>query len=101
MNTYKQHRFPPDIISYAVWLYHRFNLSHGDIEDHLAERGITVSRESERGMRRFKSPKQAQRFLGVHAAVYNLINLGRHLVSADHYRNLGTSAFNNWKSAVA
>ena len=46
MNTYKRHRFPPDIISYAVWLYHRFNLSHRDIEDILAERGIIVSRES-------------------------------------------------------
>ena len=46
MNTYKRHRFPPDIISYAVWLYHRFNLSHRDIEDLLAERGITVSREA-------------------------------------------------------
>ena len=45
MNTYKRHRFPPDI-SYAVWLYYRFNLSHRDIEDLLAERGITVSRES-------------------------------------------------------
>ncbi len=45
MNTYKRHRFPPDIISYAVWLYYRFNLSHRDIEDLLAERGITVSRE--------------------------------------------------------
>jgi putative transposase len=31
--------------SYAVWLYYRFNLSHRDIEDLLAERGITVSRE--------------------------------------------------------
>ena len=46
MNTYKRHRFPPEIISYAVWLYHRFNLSHRDIEDLLAERGITVSYES-------------------------------------------------------
>ena len=46
MNTYKRHRFPPDIISYAVWLYHRFNLSHRDIEDLLAERGIIVSYES-------------------------------------------------------
>ena len=46
MNTYKRHRFPPDIISYAVWLYYKFNLSHRDIEDLLAERGITVSRES-------------------------------------------------------
>ena len=46
MNTYKRHRFPPDIISYAVWLYYRFNLSHRDIEDLLAERAITVSHES-------------------------------------------------------
>ena len=46
MNTYKRHRFPPDIISYAVWLYYRFNLSHRDDEDLLVERGITVSRES-------------------------------------------------------
>jgi putative transposase len=46
MNTYKRHRFPPEIISYAVWLYYRFNLSHRDIEDLLAERGIIVSREA-------------------------------------------------------
>ena len=46
MNTYKRHRFPPDIISYSVWLYYRFNLSHRDIEDLLAERGITVSSET-------------------------------------------------------
>ena len=46
MNTYKRHRFPPDIISYAVWLYFRFNLSHRDIEDLLAQRGIIVSNES-------------------------------------------------------
>ena len=46
MNTYKRHRFLPDIIFYAVWLYYRFNLSHRDIEDLLAERGFTVSRES-------------------------------------------------------
>jgi len=46
MNSYKRHRFPPDIISYAVWLYYRFNVSHRDIEDLLEERGTTVSRES-------------------------------------------------------
>jgi putative transposase len=46
MNTYKRHRFPPDIISYAVWLYCKFNVSYRDIEDLLAERGITVSREA-------------------------------------------------------
>jgi len=227
MNTYKRHRFPPEIISYAVWLYHRFNLSHRDVEDLLAERGITVSYETirlwcikfgvryarrlkrrhrgygdtfyidevfvkingqqqypwravdqdgevldvflqarrdgdaakrffkrlirssggeprkivtdklrsygvahrelmpdvihsttryannraeqshettrvrERGMRRFKSFNQAQRFLGVHAAVFNLFNLGRHLVKAEHYRNLRMSAFNEWEVVVA
>jgi putative transposase len=227
MNTYKRHRFPPDIISYAVWLYYRFNLSHRDVEDLLAERGITVSRESirlwcikfgalyarrlkrkhrgygdtfyidevfvkingkqhylwravdqdgevvdvylqakrdgvaakrffrrllrsyggaprkivtdklrsypvahrevipesihdtsqyannrveqsheatrvrERGMRRFKSMKQAQRFVTAHAAVSNLFNLGRQLVRAQHYRDLRVSAFDEWNRAVA
>ena len=46
MNTYKRHRFPPDTISCAVWLYYRFNLSERDIEDLLAGRVITVTRES-------------------------------------------------------
>ena len=227
MNTYKRHRFPPDIISYAVWVYYRFNLSHRDVEDLLAERGITVSYETirlwcikfgpkysrrlkrkhqgfgdtfyidevfikirgkqhylwravdqdgevvdvflqarrdgnaakrffrrllrshggeprkivtdklrsygvahrelfpeaihdtsqyannraeqsheptrvrERGMRRFKSVGQAQRFLGAHAAVYNLFNLGRHLIRAEHYRNLRISAFSEWSRAAA
>lgn len=227
MKTYKRHRFPPDIISYAVWLYYRFNLSHRDIEDLLAERGITVSHEAirlwcikfgaiysrrlkrkhrgygdtfyidevfvkingkqhylwravdqdgevvdvylqkrrdgaaakrffrrllrniggeprkivtdklrsygvahrelvpdaihstqqyennraeqsheatrvrERGMRRFKSVRQAQRFVTAHAAVQNLFNLGRHHVRAEHYRNLRMSAFEEWGRAVA
>ena len=227
MNTYKRHRSPRDIISYAVWLYYRFNLSHRDIEDLLAERGITVSRESirlwcikfgalyarrlkrshrgygdpffvdevfvkvndkqhylwravdqdgevvdvflqarrdgaaakrffrrllrnhggeprkivtdklrsypvahrevmpesihvtdryannraeqsheatrvrERGMRRFKSMAQAQRFVTAHAAVQNLFNLSRHVVRAEHYRNLRVSAFAEWSRAVA
>ena len=226
MNTYKRHRFPPEIISYAVWLYYRFNLSHRDIEDLLAERGIIVSREAirlwcikfgalyarrlqqkhrgfgdtfyidevfikingkqhylwravdqdgevvdvylqakrdgaaakrffrrllrshggeprkivtdklrsydvahrelilstihstkqygnnraeqsheatrvrERGMRRFKSVRQAQRFLDAHAAVSNLFNLGRHLVRAEYYRDLRISAFGEWSRAV-
>jgi putative transposase len=226
-SLYKRHRFPVEIIQYAVWLYYRFNLSHRDIEDLLAERGITVSYESirlwcnkfgpkyvkrlkrrhqgfgdtfyidevfvkiqgqqqylwravdqdgevvdvylqarrdgkaakrffkrllknhhdepgekvtdklrsyvvvhrelvpdtihdttqyannraevshqptrvrERGMRRFKSTQQAQRFLSTHAAVYNLFNLGRHLISAEHYRILRQCAFASWNYATA
>jgi len=224
---YKRYRFPPEIIQYAVWLYFRFNLSHRDIEDLLAQREIFVTHEAirlwcnkfgsryarrlrcrhqgfgdtffidevfvkiqgkqhylwravdqdgevvdvflqtrrdgkaakrffrrlikshqgeprkivtdkvrsygvahreltpgaihdtshyannraelshqptrvrERGMRRFKSALQAQRFLGVHAAVYNLFNLGRHLVSARHYRESRQGAFASWEKAVA
>jgi putative transposase len=43
---YKRHRFSPEIIRYAVWLYDRFNLSHRDIEDLLAQRGILATHES-------------------------------------------------------
>ena len=226
-NIYKRYRFPSEIIQYAVWLYYRFNLSHRDIEDLLAQRGIFVTYESirlwcnkfgskyaarlrrkhqgygdtffidevfikidgkqyylwravdqdgevvdvflqkrrdakaarqfferllkkhkggprkivtdklrsygvahrelipevihdtsqyannraelshqptrvrERGMRKFKSIRQAQRFLNAHAAVYNLFNLGRHLVSAKTYRFFRLRAFASWKNAVA
>ena len=44
--SYRGYRFPPEIISHAVWLYHRFCLSFRDAEDLLAQRGITVSYES-------------------------------------------------------
>ncbi len=46
MSAYKRHRFPSEIISYAVWLRYCFNFSHRDIEDLLAELGMTVSREA-------------------------------------------------------
>jgi putative transposase len=209
MNTYKRHRFRPDIISYADWLYYRCNLSHRDIEDLLAERRIVVTRESIRlwctkfgaiysrrlkrnhrgygdtfyidevfvringkqhylwravdqdgevvdvylqakrdgaAAKRFfkrllrshggeprkivtdklrsypvahrklipetihitqqyennwKSVRQVQRFVTAHAAVSNLFNLGRHLIRAEHYRNLRVSMFNEWSRAVA
>jgi putative transposase len=155
MNTYKRHLCLHDIISYAVWLYYRFHLSHRDIEGLLAERGITVTRVSIRlwcikfialYARRLKrkhrgcgdtsyidevfvkiNEKQhylwravdqdgevvdvycqaerdgaaARRFLGAHAAVSNLFNLGRHLVSVEHYMNLKISAFKEWSRVVA
>ncbi len=66
-----------------------------------AEQSHELTRVRERGMRRFKSPKHAQRFLSAHAAIYNLFNLGRHLVRAEHYRNLRIGAFKEWEAAVA
>ena len=66
-----------------------------------AEQSHQPTRVRERVMRRFKSRRQAQRFLGVHAAVYNLFNLGRQLISTRHYRDVRHSAFASWDMAVA
>ena len=38
--SFTHHRFPPDVIRHAVWLYARFTLSFRDVEDLLAERGL-------------------------------------------------------------
>ena len=65
-----------------------------------AEQSHQPTRTRERGMRRFRSIKQAQRFLNVHAVVYNLFNLGRHLTSSRIFRNLRIGPFNEWKLAV-
>lgn len=70
-------------------------------ENNRAEQSHEAARVRERGMRKFKSVRQAQRFLGAHAAVSNLFNLGRHLVRAEHYRNLRESAFAEWSMAEA
>lgn len=43
LTHFKRHRFPAEIIGHAVWLYYRFPLSFRDVEDLLAERGISVS----------------------------------------------------------
>ena len=43
---YRGHRFPPEIIGYAVWVYRRFCLSFRDVEDLLVERGIILSYEA-------------------------------------------------------
>src|SRR4051794_33441567 len=46
--SYAGHRFPPEVISHAVWLYFRFPLGLRMVEEMLAARGITVSHETVR-----------------------------------------------------
>jgi len=86
-----------------------YGVAHGELipdtihstqqyENNRAEQSHEVTRVRERAMRKFKSATQAQRFLGVHAAVSNLSNLERHLVRAQHYRELRVS---EWSRAVA
>jgi putative transposase len=65
-----------------------------------AELSHQPTRVRERGMRRFKTMRQAQRFLGVDSAVHNLFNLGRHLISAKHYREIRQRAFASWGYAT-
>jgi putative transposase len=56
MPRLKGFRFPREVIAYAAWAYHRFALSAADVEDLLAERGVTVSRET--------IPQSVNRFSG-------------------------------------
>ncbi|MET8538699.1 IS6 family transposase [Streptomyces sp. NPDC005065] len=44
--SYKGFRFPAEVISHAVWLYHRFPLSFREVEELLLVRGVVVSHET-------------------------------------------------------
>jgi putative transposase len=44
--SYKGHRYPVEVISHCVWLYHRFPLSFREAEELMLERGIVVSYET-------------------------------------------------------
>ena len=57
-DPYRGFRFPAEIISHAVWLYHCFSLSLREVETILAQRGIVVSHESIRawGLQFGRSP---------------------------------------------
>ncbi|MEH0630581.1 IS6 family transposase [Streptomyces stelliscabiei] len=46
--SYRGHRYPVEVISHCVWLYHRFPLSFREVEELMFERGVTVSYESVR-----------------------------------------------------
>ena len=59
--SYHGYRFPSDIISHAVWLYHRFCLSFRDAEDLLAQRGIVVTYETIRHWCQTFGPAYARR----------------------------------------
>ena len=62
----------------------------------VMERSHETNRVRERDMRKFKSIRQAQRFVGAHAAVRNPSNLCRHLVRSEHYRDLKMSGLDEW-----
>ena len=73
----------------AKWKNNRIESSHVPI------------RIRERKMQRFRSIGSTQRFLSVHAAVYNTFNTRRHLITASEHRKRQNNAFRQWREAVA
>ena len=65
-----------------------------------AENSHQPIRRRERKLQRFKSPKSAQRFLFVHAAVYNTFNFQRHLISRSTLRLFRAEAMNVWNDVT-
>jgi putative transposase len=66
-----------------------------------AENSHQAVRRRERKLQRFKSARSAQRFLSMHAAVYNTFYLQGHLVSRSTLRIFRAEATAHWQSAVA
>jgi len=65
-----------------------------------AENSHQPLRRRERKMQGFKSTKSAQRFVSVHAAVYNTFNVQRHLISRRIQGQFRTAAHNSWTDAT-
>jgi putative transposase len=103
--------YPKHFLGQALWLYYRFNLSHRDIEDLLAERGITVSRETIRFWCIKFGAIYARRLKRKHLGygdtffideVFVRINGKQHyLWRAVDQEGLPREAFNEWSGAVA
>src|SRR5919202_1992516 len=66
-----------------------------------AENSHQLTRRRERKMQGFKSPGSAQRFLSCHAAVHNVFNLQRHLISRSTLRRFRAAALEQWQTATA
>ena len=72
----------------------------GRWRNNRAENSHQPLRQRERRMRRFKSPGSAQRFLSTHAAVYNVFNSQRHLLSRRSLRVFRDQATQTWRQAT-
>jgi putative transposase len=66
-----------------------------------AEVSHQPTRMRERQMRRFKSPRQALRFLSIHGVVQNLFRVGRHLLRSTNHRLLRSRSFEVWRKVTA
>ena len=92
--THSRPHDPAEIISYAIWLYFRFPLSLRMVD--RAENSHQPTRRRERIMKRFKSPRQVQRFLSAHDQVANIFPRRRDHDTAANLRSGRTQAFATW-----
>jgi hypothetical protein len=109
-SLYKGHRYPVEIISHGVWLYHRFPLSLREIEELMLARGVLVTYETVRAWCR----KFGQAFAneGVHLARWRAavpVRIQRDITAlpapppparADAYRREMTSRFATWNDVI-
>ena len=79
--SYARHRFPPDVILDAIWLYLRFTLSYRDVEDLLAERGLIVSNEAIRRRVLKFGPEIARNLRAIRPKAYTRWHLDEMVVS--------------------
>jgi transposase-like protein len=77
---YRRHRFPPEIIQHAIWLYLRFTLSYRDVEELLAERGLDISYETIRRWVLKFGPAIARRLRGCRSRPSNRWHLDEMVV---------------------
>lgn len=61
-----------------------------------AENSHQPVRRRERIMKRFKSPRQLQRFVPIHDPSANLFQIPRHEIPSHHYRELRGAAMQMW-----
>jgi putative transposase len=81
-----------------LWLSARHE--QGLRANNRAENSHQVVRRREQKMQCFKSPSSAQRFLSLHAAVYNTFNVQRHLISRSTLRVFRAHAMTQWRDAA-
>ncbi len=74
---------------------------NGGRSNNRAEDSHLPIRLRERRMQRFKSAGSAQRFLSIHAAVYNTFNVQRHLISRKTLRQFRGEAMIAWQTVTA
>ncbi|MPR08249.1 IS6 family transposase [Microvirga tunisiensis] len=85
--SYKRHRFPPQIIAHAVWLYFRFPLSLQLTEEMLLERGILVSYETVRRWALKFGPDYARRLKRKRPSRYDIWHLDEVVITIAGKKN--------------